>query len=106
MAEKKICPNCLSDMVAESIGWKCENCLAFLDMQGVLHEHKEKPFMPPMTNADRIRAELENDEELAALYVRYNPDTHMYHTDAGAFTDFVAAMDAELEYLQQPSEGE
>lgn len=58
------------------------------------------------TNADRIRAKLENDEELAALYVRYNPDTHMYHTDAGAFTDFVAAMDAELEWLQQPAEGD
>ena len=56
------------------------------------------------TNADCIRANLENDEELAALYVRYNPYTDMYHTDAGVFTDFVSAMDAELEWLKQPVE--
>lgn len=107
MAEKKICPNCLSDMVAESIGWKCENCLAFLDMQGVLHEHKEKPFMPPMTNADRIRAM--SDEELAELFHGFcdNGERCVYcplyeKSCAGVHSD----VPKWLEWLQQPAEGE
>ena len=46
-----------------SIGWKCESCQGFIDMRGEFHQHKEEPFMPPMTNADRIRSM--SDEELA-----------------------------------------
>lgn len=57
----------------------------------------------PQTNADRIRARLEKDEELADLRICYNPDTDMYDTDAGSFTDFVSAMEAELEWLRQPA---
>ena len=56
------CPHCGGKLRAESIGWKCEKCQGFIDMQGNFHEHVEKPFMPPMTIADRIRAM--NDDEL------------------------------------------
>lgn len=59
------CPHCGGKLRAESIGWKCEKCQGFIDMQGNFHEHVEKPFMPPMTNADRIRAM--SDKELAAV---------------------------------------
>lgn len=100
----KNCGNCANyDRMKEAYTDVCGKC--FLSSVNKLEAPSQwKPL--PKTNADRIRAELENDEELAALYVRYNPDTHMYHTDAGAFTDFVAAMEAELEWLQQPAEGE
>lgn len=50
------CPQCGGKVRSESIGWKCESCHGFIDMQGGFHPHKEEPFMPPMTNADRIRA--------------------------------------------------
>lgn len=50
------CPQCGGKVKSESIGWKCESCQGFIDMQGGFHPHKEKPFMPLMTNADRIRA--------------------------------------------------
>lgn len=58
-----ICPHCGGHVRSISIGWKCENCQGFIDMRGQFHEHKEEPFMPPMTNADHIRAM--SDEELA-----------------------------------------
>ena len=57
----------------------------------------------PITNADRIRAM--SDEELADMRVRYNPVTEMYINDTDeAYYDFVSAMEAELEWLQQPAE--
>ena len=57
------CPQCGGRVRSISIGWKCESCQGFIDMRGEFHQHKEEPFMPPMTNADRIRAM--SDEELA-----------------------------------------
>jgi hypothetical protein len=57
------------------------------------------------TNADRIRSMT--DEELADMRVRYNPVTGMYTADTGeAYYDFVSAMEAELDWLQQPAEVE
>ena len=50
------CPNCGGRMRSESIGWKCEKCKGFIDMKGKFYPYEEKPFIPPMTNADRIRA--------------------------------------------------
>ena len=41
-------------------------------MRGEFHPHKEEPFMPPMTNADRIRAM--SDEELAEFLERVHVD--------------------------------
>jgi len=103
MAEKKICPNCLSDMVAESIGWKCKNCLAFIDMQGVLHEHKEKPFMPPMTNADRIRAM--SDEELERFINHFNICD--IRTNEVCKMSYCACCEVcVMDWLKQPAEGE
>lgn len=58
------CLQCGGKVRSESIGWKCESCQGFIDMQGGFHPHQEEPFMPPMTNADRIRAM--SDEELSA----------------------------------------
>ena len=53
-------------MVAESLGWRCKKCRGFISLQdGKFYEYVEKPFLPPMTNADRIRAMT--DEELAEL---------------------------------------
>lgn len=60
------CPQCGGKVRSESIGWKCESCHGFIDMQGGFHPHKEEPFMPPMTNADRIRAS--SDEQLALFF--------------------------------------
>lgn len=57
------CPQCGGKVRSETIGWKCESCQGFIDMQGGFHPHKDEPFMPPMTNADRIR--VKTDEELA-----------------------------------------
>jgi hypothetical protein len=48
-----------------------------------------------------------SDEELADMRVHYNPETYMYTNDTGeAYYDFVSAMEAELEWLQQPAEGD
>lgn len=57
------CPQCGGKVKSESIGWTCESCQGFIDMQGGFHPHKEEPFIPPMTYADRIRAS--SDEQLA-----------------------------------------
>ena len=57
------CPKCGGRLRAESIGWKCEGCRGFVDMQSTFHEHIDRPFMPPMTIADKIRAMT--DDQLA-----------------------------------------
>lgn len=77
------------------VGYKVDEC-----------NHKDCPYRTePRTNADRIRAL--SDEELADMRVRYNPVTEMYINDTDeAYYDFVSAMEAELEWLQQPAEGE
>ena len=59
------CPKCGGNVRSESIGWKCEKCRGFIDMQGNFNEHIDRPFMTPMTNGDRLRAMP--DEELAAV---------------------------------------
>ena len=59
----------------------------------------------PMTNADRIRAM--SDEELAETLIRYNDLCDMFMADDGMkYYDFEAAKEAEMEWLQQPAEGE
>lgn len=61
---KKYCKKCNHELESWSIGWKCNNCGCFEDMNGIVHENKEEPFIPPMTNADKIRSMT--DEELAS----------------------------------------
>ena len=66
---------------------------------------REKSCRPTQTNADRIRAM--SDEELAHMFVRYNPEADIYIADNGeAYYDLASAAKAELEWLQQPVEGE
>lgn len=43
------CPQCGGKVRSESIGWTCESCQGFIDMQGGFHPHKEESFVPPMT---------------------------------------------------------
>lgn len=61
------CPKCGGKVRSESIGWRCESCNGFIDMQGEFHTHKEEPFMPSMTNGDCIRAM--NDDDMAEQFV-------------------------------------
>ena len=44
------CPSCGGSVKAVSIGWKCEKCHGFIDVQGNFHEHVEEPFLPTMTD--------------------------------------------------------
>ena len=62
--KQTICPNCGGSLKSLAIGWRCKKCKGFISYQdGKFYEYVEKPFMPPITNADRIRAM--SDEELA-----------------------------------------
>lgn len=63
------CPQCGGNVRSESVGWRCESCQGFIDMQGGFQPHKEEPFMPPMTNADRIRTM--SDEQLAKFLCEF-----------------------------------
>lgn len=77
------------------VDFLCADCAYYDDSGG----------MQVQTHADRIRAMT--DEELANMRVHYNPETDMYTNDTGeAYYDFVSAMEAELEWLQQPAEGD
>ena len=83
------CPQCGGRVRSISIGWKCESCQGFIDMRGEFHQHKEEPFVPPMTNADRIRAM--SDEELAKW---------LEYEGGGACAEVCGW----LKWLQQPAE--
>jgi hypothetical protein len=64
--KQTICPNCGGSLESVTIGWRCKKCKGFISLQdGKFYEYVEKPFMPPQTNADRIRAM--SDEELAEM---------------------------------------
>ena len=90
------CPQCGGRIRSVSIGWKCGSCQGFIDMRGEFHQHKEEPFMPPMTNADRIRAM--SDEELLDFMKKSVENAYMckiMRTEPMFLT---------LEWLQQPAE--
>ena len=90
------CPQCGGRVRSVSIGWKCESCQGFIDMRGEFHQHKEEPFMPPMTNADRIRSM--SDEELLDFMKKSVANAYMckiMRTEPMFLT---------LEWLQQPAE--
>lgn len=96
--ELRKCPVCSGKLRSEALGWICYDCQGFIDMQGVFHEHKEKPFMPPQTNADRIRNW--NEHELAETIANFvseidNGDVR-YSDDPNDW----------LKWLQQPAEGD
>lgn len=95
------CPHCGGKLRTESIGWKCEKCQGFIDMQGNFHEHVEKPFMPPMTNGDRIRAM--SDEELGELlrdaYAAGCDDAEKWYLGGSRQSSFIW----DEEWLKQPA---
>ena len=101
------CPQCGGNVRSESVGWRCESCQGFIDMQGGFHPHKEEPFMPPMTNADRIRAM--SDTGLAKLlYSVYKRSCIDFVNQSGInaeikFEDSEASEAAILKYLQSPA---
>lgn len=66
------CPNCGGEVRSETIGWICRSCGGFISMDGTFHAHVDKPFMPPLTNADRIRAM--SDEELGRFCIGLTDD--------------------------------
>lgn len=88
------CPVCGGKLRSEALGWICYDCQGFIDMQGVFHEHKEKPFMPPQTNADRIRAM--SDEEFSCFLA-------LVENRKTGKTIFDDTSDFWLEWLQQPA---
>ena len=45
---KKYCSKCGKELESLALGWRCNNCGIFTDMQGNEHIPKEKPFAPPM----------------------------------------------------------
>ena len=102
------CPQCGGRVRSVSIGWKCESCQGFIDMRGEFHPHQEEPFMPPMTNADRIRAM--SDTGLAKLfYSVYKRSCIDFVNQSGinAEIKFENSEDSEavfLKYLQSPAE--
>lgn len=71
------CPACGSPLQSESLGWKCNYCKGFLDMKGTFHVYIEKPFMPPMTTADQIRAMTDEEmtEKVYDLYIKLSDGT-------------------------------
>ena len=106
------CPHCGGRIRSESNGWKCERCRGFIDMQGNFHEHVERPFMPPMTNADRIRAM--SDEELAELISNRSVES-LCDIVCGGECNAIATLEKSahmrcveivLKHLQQSAEGE
>ena len=97
------CPRCGGRVRSISIGWKCERCQGFIDMRGEFHQHKEEPFMPPMTNADRIRAM--SDEELAEFLAeeQFRIANTVFQT-VGYGLEKQAIYARRLDWLQQPAE--
>ena len=109
------CPRCGGRVRSVSIGWKCESCQEFIDMRGEFHQHKEEPFMPPMTNADRFRAM--SVEELATMLNRFAVGENAPHycrnlpeCDADMEADRLIPLErcqaCLLYWLQQPAEGD
>lgn len=100
--ELRKCPVCGGKLRSEALGWICYDCQGFIDMQGVFHEHIEKQFMPPQTNADRIRAM--SDEELAEFICGIFDDDEYF----GKFINgrIIPCYDQHkiAEWLKQPAE--
>jgi hypothetical protein len=103
MMKQTVCPNCGGSLRTESHGWICNKCKGFISLQdGKFYEYVEKPFMPPMTNADRIRAMT--DEELAWELMTWRIETEAKHQ--GVESSYPNTQATILEWLQQPAEGD
>lgn len=93
------CPNCGGEVISESIGWRCKRCNGFIDMNGNFHEYIKKPFMPLITNADRMRSMT--DEELAEFLC----DPIWERCCISRDDEEMDCKDCILEWLKQPYEG-
>jgi hypothetical protein len=103
--KQTICPNCGGSLEAVAIGWRCKKCKGFISLQdGKFFEYVEKPFMPPKTNADRIRAM--SDVELAKWIDWLFGRCEWCDTDKMATDDCndVECTPCIVEWLQQPTE--
>ena len=103
--EQTVCPNCGGFPQAESHGWKCKKCRGFISLQdGKFYEYVEKPFLPPMTNADRIRAM--SDEELAEFIrdVSYECQDASWGCHCQTCSYPWCSSDQTAEWLKQPAE--
>ena len=90
------CPECGEKMRDESIGWRCPKCKGFVSI--------ERPFMPPTTNADRIRAM--SDEELAEWLCRALDCgfCKSYLQDVSIYSCCENQVKGVFDWLQQPTE--
>ena len=87
------CPECGEKMRDESIGWRCPKCKGFVSfIDGKFYPHIERPFVPPVTNADRLSAmsDEEKAKELTMLFYLVSQKTNAEH--------YI------LDWLQQPAE--
>ena len=83
---------------------KIGNCDDKEQMQRVIDEHNES--QKTVTNADRIRADMDTDEGLADYLVHWLDDWGEYETPIGHIEDYEEAISKTVEWLKQPAEKE
>lgn len=99
--KREVCPSCGGVLVAESLGWKCKSCRGFISLQdGKFYEYVEKPFMPPKTNADRIRAM--SDEELEQAFYGGGLCSYIQGHDQQWCDDMPYCGNCVIQWLRQP----
>ena len=98
------CPQCGGKVRSESIGWRCESCQGFIDMQGEFHSHKEELFMLPMINAQKIRSM--SDEQLAKFLCEFRSCAYEGHPCDNCKGDpyCTAGHNGLIDWLQLPAE--
>lgn len=93
-------------------GIGCKNCpvkpCETMNYRGsVCSERARLGLGDPMTNADRIRADMDTDEELAGYLIECCDDWGYYHAPDGVFYDtYKEALVATIKWLKQPAEVE
>ncbi len=100
------CPVCGHKMYSACLGWICPSCKCFVDMKGVAHPHKEEPFMPPQTNADRIQSMT--DEELSGFLYEQQKTLCIRFAEILKYPEplqFDEKADDLLEWLKQEAQG-
>lgn len=70
MSIKKCCKRCGHEMDARTIGWYCENCGCFEEIDDVVRRDSKNPFIVKTTIADKMRETICNiDNEELAYYL-------------------------------------
>lgn len=97
MIKQTVCPNCGGLLQSESHGWICKKCKGFISLaDGKFYEYVEKPFVPPMTNADRIRAM--SDEELSVFLWEFEKE------EIARANEYALERRKITEWLKQPAQ--